>query len=261
MKIVTVGDNCMDVYSDGNYYPGGNPVNVAVYSVRLGSNASYVGIVGNDAYGKLMLEKISEKNVDVSNVEVREGSTAITCVEIKDGDRVFGEYYEGVLEDFTLSENQKNFIYKHDLIVSGLWGNVHHEFEEFKKHGLITVFDGHNRPYDYAPQIALPFVDYFFYSVDEDDDGFNIKEQMKDIKLKGPKVVIVMLGSKGSMAFDGNKFYEYGIVPVNVIDTMGAGDSYIAGFIYGLTNEKSITECMALGAANASKTIAYNGAW
>ena len=42
-KIATVGDNCMDVYDNtGRAYPGGNPVNVAVYFVRMGGEASYM---------------------------------------------------------------------------------------------------------------------------------------------------------------------------------------------------------------------------
>ena len=46
IKLAAVGDNCMDVYDrTGEAYPGGNPVNVAVYTLRLGGNASYTGVV------------------------------------------------------------------------------------------------------------------------------------------------------------------------------------------------------------------------
>ncbi|MFQ9108226.1 MAG: PfkB family carbohydrate kinase [Coprococcus sp.] len=46
-----------------------------------------------------------------------------------------------------------------------------------------------------------------------------------------------------------------------VVDTMGAGDSFIAGFLYAICEGKGIQEAMADGAANSSVTIAYSGAW
>ena len=50
IKIAAVGDNCVDAYDQtGGAFPGGNPVNVAVYAVRLGGEASYTGVVGDDA--------------------------------------------------------------------------------------------------------------------------------------------------------------------------------------------------------------------
>ena len=61
-RLAAVGDNCMDVYDQtGEAYPGGNPVNVAVYTVRLGGTASYTGVVGDDAYGSLMRSARSEE--------------------------------------------------------------------------------------------------------------------------------------------------------------------------------------------------------
>ena len=46
IKIAAVGDNCVDAYDQtGEAFPGGNPVNVAVYTVRLGGEASYTGVV------------------------------------------------------------------------------------------------------------------------------------------------------------------------------------------------------------------------
>ncbi|MDP4109262.1 MAG: PfkB family carbohydrate kinase [Bacillota bacterium] len=76
----------------------------------------------------------------------------------------------------------------------------------------------------------------------------------------GPKAVIATLGENGSIAFDGSKYYECGIVPVKVVDTMGAGDSYIAGFITGAVQKKPLEECMWMGAATASETLRYMGA-
>ena len=46
-----------------------------------------------------------------------------------------------------------------------------------------------------------------------------------------------------------------------VVDTMGAGDSFIAGFLYGLMRGEDIPACMALGAENSSVTLGYAGAW
>ncbi len=261
MKLVSVGDNCMDVYSDGTYYPGGNPVNVAVYFVRLGGKASYVGVVGSDKYGKMMVDAINKKNVDTSFVEVAQGKTAITQVELVNGDRVFGDYDEGVLADFKLSNEQKEFILQHDLVVTGLWGNVHNEYKELHDRGIKTAFDSHNRPYDEAPKIIIPYVDYFFYSADENDDSPELREQMKDLHSKGPKLVIVTMGANGSMVYDGETFIKYGIIPCEVVDTMGAGDSYIAGFLKGILEDKEIIECMEMGARNSSETISYSGAW
>lgn len=55
MKLAAVGSNCIDFYNNienGKAYPGGSPVNMAVYTVRLGGEASYTGPVGDDVYGK-----------------------------------------------------------------------------------------------------------------------------------------------------------------------------------------------------------------
>ena len=71
MKVAAVGDNCVDVYEkEGKQYPGGNPVNVAVYLKRMGVDASYTGVVGTDECGKTMIEALNGKDVDTSHVHV-----------------------------------------------------------------------------------------------------------------------------------------------------------------------------------------------
>ena len=66
MKLAAVGSNCIDFYSnieDGKAYPGGGPVNMAVYTVRLGGQSSYTGPVGDDEFGTIMRKAIAAKGV------------------------------------------------------------------------------------------------------------------------------------------------------------------------------------------------------
>ena len=70
---------------------------MAVYTVRLGGQASYIGPVGDDEFGEIMRTAIAAKGVDVSRLHVKPGRTAVSQVELLDGERVFGDYDEGVL--------------------------------------------------------------------------------------------------------------------------------------------------------------------
>ncbi|MGN6713840.1 fructoselysine 6-kinase [Anaerocolumna jejuensis] len=261
IKIAAVGDNCIDVYQNLNQaFPGGNPVNVAVYSVRLGGSASYTGVVGEDEYGQLMIKALKEKGVDTSHVRVLQGKTAVTQVELVEGERVFGEYDEGVLADFKLREEDIDFLCSHDIVVSGLWGMIEDDLYKIKAKGTPIAFDFATKFNDPVVVKAISWVDYAFFASDDGDTKEN-REFLQKMYNKGPKLVIMTLGEQGSIAYDGKSFYQFGIISCDVKDTMGAGDSYIAGFLRGLLLGKTIEECMEAGAENSSITLQYTGAW
>ena len=235
IRLAAVGDNCIDLYDQtGDAYPGGNPVNVAVYTVRLGGCASYTGVVGDDKYGGLMRQAVAAKGVDVSHLHTEPGSTALSHVTVVNGDRVFGDYEEGVMENFRLTEEDVDFLCGHDLVVSGLWGRVEGDLPRLKTRGVPVAFDCANRPEDPAAEKALPWVDYAFFSNDSAGDR-ELEDILRAIHTKGPELVVATRGERGSLAFDGSRFYRGDIVPCTVVDTMGAGDSFIAGFFYGLS--------------------------
>lgn len=264
MKLAAVGSNCIDYYTNienGKAYPGGGPVNMAVYTQRLGGNASYIGPVGNDSYGKTLLEAVAAKGVDVSHLHIQQGKTAVSQVELLDGERVFGDYEEGVLENYTLSEEDMDFICTHDVVVCDLWGKVEGQFRDLKARGIATAFDCATRPEDEASQTAIAYTDYLFFSSD-DGDSEALRDQMKGYQARGPKLVVAMLGEHGSLCYDGEQFHKFGIVPCDhLVDSMGAGDSYIAGFLFGIVEGMSIEQAMEKGAANATETLKYFGAW
>lgn len=278
-RIAAVGDNCIDYYdASRESFPGGNPVNVAVYIKRLGGDASYTGAVGTDHYGEIIADAIVRKGVDISHLKKLDGETAVSHVSLVDGNRVFGEYNEGVLKDFSLNKGDIDFICGHDIVVTGIWGMIENNVEEIS-HTTPVAFDFANKFCNEIVDIAIPHVAYAFFSYDEechedfdrkcDSMGIRIKnkkmeqlfEFMKCMKSRGPKVVIVTLGDKGSIAYDGENYYNQDIINCDVIDTMGAGDSYIAGFIYAMLEGKTIQQAMKQGAENSAITLGYFGAW
>ncbi len=267
IRVAAIGDNCIDYYDSLNEsYPGGNPVNVAVYIKRLGGESSYTGAVGTDSFGKIMISAIQNKGVDTSHIQVLDGKTAVTHVDIVDGDRVFGKYEEGVLADFKLREQDISFIKKHDLAVTGIWGMIEDDLPLISKE-IPVAFDFANKFANPIVEKAIPYVTYAFFSFDEESRNEfrqkyhsmglkekencmeQLKEFMKAMQQKGPKVIIATLGKNGSIGYDGNSWYRFGIIECKVVDTMGAGDSFIAGFLYGILNGLNVQDSMVMSIA------------
>lgn len=260
-RIACIGDNCIDSYDEtGERYPGGNPVNVSVYFQRLGTPSSYIGAVGNDENGKMIIDSLKEKNVDVSHVKVLEGKTAITHVQRIGGERVFGESDTGVTAKLTLTEEDLSFITEHDLAVTGVWGYTEPFLPMLKERGIPIAYDASNYPTLPHSQEGMKYADYVFFSDDASEEEL-LRKQMQSIAAMGPKVVVAMRGSLGSLAMEGEQYETYGIVNCKVVDTMGAGDSYIAGFLKAHLEGADLKACMKSGSENAAITIGYKGAW
>lgn len=262
MKIVTVGDNCIDDYSAlGTAYAGGNAVNVAVNCVRAGGRAAYVGVVGDDAHGRLIHDRLAAEGVDVSHLHVLPGRTAVTKVDIVDGERVFGDYDEGVLADFRLSADDLDFIAGHDLAATALWGKIEHDLARITDRGVPVVFDFATEFDHEVVDAAIADVSVAFFSAEAAPDDADLRARMISIAARGPRLVVVTLGERGSLALADGDFIVGGIEPTRVRDTMGAGDSYIAGFLWARVNGASPATCMAAGARSASRTLQLDGAW
>ena len=232
MRLAAVGSNCIDYYNNidgGKAFPGGGPVNMAVYTLRLGGEAAYIGPVGDDVYGQIMIETIKAK--------------------------------EGVLEKYKLTDEDIDYIKNFDVVICDVWGKVEGQFKELKEKGIVTAFDCATSPDSEESVKAIPYTDYLFYSVDTGDTK-EVREQMERIQKQGPKLVICMMGEEGSLCYDGERYHRFGIVPCDhLVDSMGAGDSYIAGFLTGIVDGLSIEGAMEKGAANATETLKYFGAW
>ena len=261
IRIACIGDSCVDHYDlYDQALPGGNPVNFAVYFRRMGGEASFIGAVGSDSDGALVLRALEGKGVDVSHVQVLPGPTSTTHVSVENGNRVFTAYDPGVMEQFALRPEDFAFIRAHDLVVSAPWGRCERELGRIRAMGLPIAYDCADLPFDQAAQTALPNADIAFFSDDMENEQ-DLKRTVEALYALGPSVVVAMRGARGSLAYDGSRYYAQAAIECPVVDTLGAGDSYIAGFLYSYLQGLPIKKCMKAGAENASITIGYLGAW
>ncbi|WP_010277912.1 fructoselysine 6-kinase [Paenibacillus senegalensis] len=253
MRIVGVGLSVIDIYDNlGKSYPAGNSVDFVIHLSRMGLPTSMISVVGDDPYGQQMIDLLQQEGVDASHMHIEKGRTATFTMTLNDNDRVHLEKVEGVMADFTLSEDDIRFIKQHDCVHTHFSGRVSHYVAEFKEAGLTTVYDYSTRT-DSDAAVTLPHVDYAFLSY-KHEDAF-IKDYIKWTWQQGPRIVVATLGEQGSLAYDGKTFYKEGIVPAEVVNTVGAGDSYCAGFMHGVFSGLPVQGCMQQGAKLASSIV------
>lgn len=109
---------------------------------------------------------------------------------------------------------------------------------------------------------VLPFVDYIFPNETEAAyySGESDFEKMAEKLLGyGVKHVVIKAGAQGVYAHDGVSFKHYEALPVEVIDTTGAGDNFVAGFIASLLDEQDFESCVHAGLSGAAASISKIG--
>lgn len=196
----TIGDNCVDIYPQLNKaFSGGNAVNVAVYCTRYGIQPGCITWVGDDDYGTKLKQDLARMGVDISHVHTKHGVTAQTQVELHDNDRVFGDYTEGVMADFALSEEDYAWLAQYDIVHAAIWGHAEDAFPQLHAAGKLTAFDFSDKWDSPLWQTLVPHLDFAFASAPQEDEALRLK--MKAIVARGAGVVIVTLGENGSIAW------------------------------------------------------------
>jgi fructoselysine 6-kinase len=261
MRAAMIGDNCIDLYERlGRKYPTGNAVDTGVNMRKLGAEVSLLSTTGDDENGRWMLETLREEGLDLSRLKVGKGRTAITYMDMDGLDRVHGDYVEGVLADMAFDEDDVAFAASHDIVHSALWGKAESVLPKIKAAGARISFDYADRLDHPLVASTLPYVDYGFYSYHRGRDAF-IEGFLEDKVRAGMKIAVATFGEGGSLAWDGKEFHSFGIFPARVVNTIGAGDSYIAGFLYGTISGKSIRESMEIGARVAASVVGVFEPW
>lgn len=254
MKACAIGFVCTDVYEEeGVSYPTGNGVDFVINLSKLGMSGSVVSAVGDDQYGRLMRETLDGFGIDTSHVRVMRGSTAVIKMRLNGRDRVHGERIRGVMDSYRPSPEDVVFAKKHDLIHVDLSARISDLLPELRSEGAKIFFDFSIRHREPGHEFILSNVDYAMFSFEKYDE--KVKDSLAWARSFGPRVAIGTFGMEGSMAYDGTAFTRCGIVDADVVNTVGAGDSFAAGFMYEAMKGSDISTCLKRGARQAAQVV------
>lgn len=270
LRVIGVGDNVVDKYFHlKKMFPGGNALNFSVYARQAGAIAAYIGIFGTDESAKHIISVMNEIGIDISHCKQFEGENGFAGVNLVDGDRVFvGGNKGGIASkvDLVLSESDVEYISSFDIVHSSCYSFIEKELPKLKTTGVPVSYDFSNRTEDEYLRLVCPYVDYSFMSCSH----LSIEETKKKLELAmelGNRLSLATRGAEGAILFDGRDYMKYVPEKVKAIDTLGAGDSFITGFLLHLAanhfdhNSKVLDEALSLGGKAAAKTCMVMGAF
>lgn len=253
-RAIAMSDNCIDVYYKlDRYYLTGNSTDFALNYKDLGGDVTEMTILGNDVFAKALEERLKEREIPLRILKRVERPTGMATMDIVDGDKKHLHFEGNAMEEIELAPDDLVFIKNFDIVYAERWTKVDRYIKDLKQLGQIWVYDFSKRLEQESNDNIIPYLDYAFFSYKKDDEY--IRDFMEKTKAKGAKVVIAMLGEDGSLAYDGNKWYKQEAEKVLVVNTVGAGDSFIAAFTYGVSLGEDIPECMFRGKTRATEII------
>ena len=244
MKLCAVGDNVADCYvDDGVFYPGGNSVNVAVNCRKNGcESVNYIGIFGNDRFARHIRISLEEEGVTTFRSRTVYAPSAQPRVRLVNGDRIFEKGVRDSCQhlfSINITDEDIEVIRQYDVVHSSCYSNIEYE---------LPVLS------------TAPHVTYAFFS----GSGLSNEEceaLMKKVHSEGGRIVGITLGSRGAVFSDGKKAIFQGIKEVEVVDTMGAGDSFIAGFLTSYVDNGNLEAALDYAATCSARTCQVHGGW
>ena len=259
MRLAGVGDNVVDRYRDlGTMFPGGQALNTAVYVHRFGLPSAYLGAVGDDVAGRHVLGAMRSEGIDITRVRIVPGPNAAGEVTLVDGNREFGEADPGVSK-FRLDEADLAYLRGFDLIHSSESSYLEDQLELLAGVAPLSFDFSVRRDPAYLEPL-LPFVEIAEFSLSDLDDA-GAEAWLERMHGLGPRLVLATRGALGALFYDGHRFWRQAAVKTEVIDTLGAGDAFIARFLVGVLQDEPVDASLAAAAVQAAATCGAYGAF
>jgi sugar/nucleoside kinase (ribokinase family) len=239
---------------------GSSSAIVAHNLAALGSRVGFQSRIGSDPLGQIALERLEQSGVDVTRVRRAAGPTTTGLTVILHHIRwrniltYMGTIAELTWDDLDLESlsNSRHFHLSSYFLQRGLRPRIAELLRYIKSHGLTTSLDTNDDPddrWDHDLQDVFPFVDVLLPNEREacklagtDDLETAVRELSDRVPL-----VVVKLGADGAMAVRGKERVVSSAQPVAPIDTVGAGDSFDAGFLHQYTRGADLLTCLTSG--------------
>ena len=265
--LISIGEILVDIFKDGNSkttLPGGAPFNVACNALLYTRDVGFIGTVGKDKDGDLLLNTAKGKPFKYLDIKVlTDRYTSKAIVSLDNGERSF-KFDRSFGADYIFDINSINFkdIKDDDIIHVGSLMLSEKEGREFffelvnrirKETNAKISFDINYRDDIFnseaeAKEIfikALKEADILKFSIEEVELLTKEKDLVKGLKtlLNENQIAVITLGSKGSIYYHNGHIVEVPTYKVKPVDTTGAGDAFYSYFLASLVNHPEFINC------------------
>ncbi|MDQ2832577.1 MAG: sugar kinase [Acidobacteriota bacterium] len=238
---------------------GGSSAIVAHNASCLGARVSFTTLLGKDDFGSMALQKLRTSGVETSHTAFDSNrSTGVTFL-LPHGEHRHILTYPGTIAELTVSNLDLDFITqsRHFHLSSlylqrGLHQGLPDLLSDIKHAGLSISLDTNDDPDDrwgFPLHEILPFVDIFLPNESELCRMAATPDLDGAIKLFAQKVpaIVVKRGAQGAYVHQEGRGTDVAPLKVLPVDTIGAGDSFDAGFLWAYTRGQDLTTCAKAG--------------
>jgi sugar/nucleoside kinase (ribokinase family) len=224
---------------------------------RLGLKVAFIGVCGDDVFGRFMLDEMSKRGVDVSHVIVRsEGQTGLSVILNQGTDRAILTH-SGLIADLKASDISDVLLHqaRHLHVASyflqtNLQSDLPNLFRRARSLGLTTSLDTNYDPSEqwFGFDELLSITNVFLPNDKEvvSLTGESNVDLGADRLSSKVETVAIKLGAAGVLGVRNGQKVRVPSIAVNVVDTVGAGDSFDAGFMYGYLHSWPLEKTLRL---------------
>lgn len=249
---------------------GGSAANTIHALANLGVSCGFVGKVGKDELGEMFLSEFHQKRITTHFAPGDSDTGRVMAMVSPDSERTMATYL-GSAAELNPSEFTRDLMNQYDILyVEGYLVQNHELIKAILQQGFnaglkvaidLSSFNIVAQNLDFLKEIIKEFV-HIVFANEEEAMAFTGKEPEDAIReISGLcDLAIVKTGKTGSLVRYQEQVVRINAVPALAKDTTGAGDSYAAGFLYGLTQGLDITQCGDIASYVSSRVVEFMGA-
>jgi len=249
---------------------GGSAANTAVACSKLNLKTGFIGKIGNDPFGNLLIEDFKNYGINIDNLIISDDLPTGNCYVAVDkkGNRILYAH-SGAANELQPEEIKIDYIKNSKLVHLASLKNLDPLIKTAqiaKKNGVMTALNPGALIADQPFKNIEPLIsniDIFIGSKSELERIFNKSFDKALLELKKfIKIAAITQGNKGCIIVKVDSDQQLNIPAYQVVvkDTTGAGDAFSAGFLTGIINKKDIYTCGLMGNGTAALCIQKIGA-